>query len=160
MIIKKSTKKDIKEIAKLMLEEFRKSPFNEKANLNAVLKSLNFYFKIGRVYVAEDKREIVGVIVLKIEQYWEGSVIIIEDLAVKESYKKQGIGKNLIAKVEDYAKKNSIKRILFKTHKESPSIKFYKKFGYKQNKKVIDFEKKISNKNSSFSASYLLKTVS
>src|SRR3989338_2062943 len=118
MIIKKSTKKDIKEIAKLMLEEFRKSPFNEKANLNAVLKSLNFYFKIGRVYVAEDKREIVGVIVLKIEQY--------------------------------------IKRILFKTHKKSPSIKFYKKFGYKQNKKVIYFEKKISNKNSSFSASYLL----
>jgi len=66
-----------------------------------------------------------------------------EDLAVKEEYKEQGIGKNLITKIEDYAKQNKIKRILFKTHKKSSAVDFYKKLGYKQNKNILDFEKKI-----------------
>jgi len=50
-------------------------------------------------------------------------------LAIKEEYKKQGIGKSLMDKVENYAKKNNIKRILFKTHKKSLAIGFYKKMG-------------------------------
>ena len=39
-------KKDLKENAKLMIEELSKPPFNEKTNLKSVLKSLNFYFNI------------------------------------------------------------------------------------------------------------------
>ena len=126
-----------------MLEEFRKPPFNEKVSFYDVLKSLNFYFKIGKIFIAKDKENVVGLIVCKTEQYWEGPVIIIEDLAVKEEYKEQGIGKNLITKIEDYAKQNKIKRILFKTHKKSSAVDFYKKLGYKQNKNILDFEKKI-----------------
>jgi aminoglycoside 6'-N-acetyltransferase I len=143
MIIQRATKKDIEKIAKLMLEEFRKPPFNEKASFNDVLGCLNFYFKIGNVYVAINKREIIGVIIFKIEQYWEGQVIIIEDLAIKEEHKNQSIGKYLINTVEDYSKKNKIKRILFKTNKKSSSIKFYQKVGYKPNKNTINFEKKL-----------------
>ncbi len=143
MIIKKANTKEIKEIAKLMLREFKKPPFNEKASLGAVLKSLNFYFKIGKVHIAVIKQEIVGVLVFKIEQYWEGPVIIIEDLAVNEESKKQGIGKTLISYVETYAKKNKIKIIIFKTNKKFPGIGFYQKSGYKARKDIIDFEKKI-----------------
>lgn len=143
MIIQIATKKNIREIAKLMLEEFRKPPFNEKASLDSVLKSLSFYFKIGEVYTAINKKEIIGVVIFKIEQYWEGQIIIIEDLAVKEEYKKQNVGKTLMSKVEDYAKKNKIKRILFKTNKKSSAIKFYQKIGYKPKEDIIHFEKKI-----------------
>ncbi len=45
--------------------------------------------------------------------------------------------------VETYAKKNKLKRILFKTNKKFPAIKFYQKSGYKARKELIDFEKKI-----------------
>ena len=147
MHIKEADRKDVKEIAELMLEEFRKPPFNEKVSINAVWKSLNFYFKIGRVYISIVKEKIVGVLVLKIEQYWEGPVIIIEDLAVKKQFKKQGIGKMLMHYVESYAKKNKLKRILFHTHKKSPAVKFYQKIGYKSRKDIIDFEKKINKTN-------------
>ena len=143
MNIRSATKKDILEIAKLMLGEFKKPPFNEKTSINTVLKSLNFYFKIGQVYVAIVEKEIVGVLVFKIEQYWEGPVIIIEDLAVREQFKKQGIGKMLMERIESYAKKNKLKRILFKTHKKSPAVQFYHKIGYKPGKDIIHFEKKI-----------------
>jgi aminoglycoside 6'-N-acetyltransferase I len=143
MKVRKAARKDIKQIAELMLEEFRKPPFNERDSLKAVLKSLKFYFKIGKIYVATDGNGVIGVMVFKTEQYWEGPVIIIEDLAVKERFKRQGVGKLLLTEVESYARKNKLNKILFVTHRKSQGIKFYKKFGYHPKKDVVSFEKKI-----------------
>lgn len=142
MRIRKANKGNLKEIGKLMKKEFAKLPFNERASLNAVLKSLNFYCKLGRIYVAVEQK-IVGVVVFKKEQYWEGSVIIIEDLAVDEKFKKQGIGKNLVDYVESLAKKEKIKSICFKTHKKSKAVKFYQKYGYKLDKNAVFMRKEI-----------------
>lgn len=143
MKITKATKKDLKESGKLMLSEFSKPPFNEKGELEDVLKSLNFYFKIGEIYVATKSAELIGIIVFKIEQYWEGLVLIIEDLAVKEDFKKQGIGNSLMKFVENYAKKKNIKKILFETNKKSEAIKFYRKRGYSNYKNRISMGKNI-----------------
>ena len=143
MKIRKAKKEDLQEVGKLMLEEFSKPPFNEKVLFNNVLKSLSFYFNIGIIYILLEKNKIIGVVVFKIEQYWEGKVIIIEDLAVKEKYKRKGIGRLLINKVENYAKNNKIKYINFLTNKKSKSIKFYKKLGYKLLKNTVAFKKKI-----------------
>ena len=143
MKIQKATKKDLKETGELMIKEFSKSPFNEKAKLKDVLKSLEFYFKIGEIYIVTDKKEIAGVLVFKIEQYWEGNVLIIEDLAVSDKFKKQGVGKSLMNFAEDYAKERGIKRILFSTNQKSPSVDFYKKIGYKISKDRIEMSKKI-----------------
>lgn len=141
--IKKATRKDIKEIGKLMLEEFSKPPFNEKASLKDVIKSLDYYFNIGKVYYIEDNGKIIGVVNFCIEKYWEGPVIIIEDLVVKEEFKKQGIGKSLIDFVEDFAKKNKINAIYFSTNKKSAAVKFYQKLGYNIKKDMIFMGKKI-----------------
>ena len=142
MKIRKATKKDLQEIGKLMKEEFSKPPFKEKDPINSVLKSLNFYYKIGEIYIAKEK-EIVGVIVFKIEQHWEGKVIIIEDLAVKKEYQKRGVGKDLMKFVGEYAKNKKIKSILFTTHKESKAMKFYRSLGYKIEKNRINMSKKL-----------------
>ena len=141
MKIRKAIKKDLKEIGKLMKKEFSKPPFNERDSINNVLKSLNFYFKICKIYAAKVEKEIVGVIIFKTEQYWEGSVIIIEDLAIKEKFKKQNIGKELMKFVEKYAKKKKIKSILFATHKKSKAVKFYEKMNYKKEKNTIIMRK-------------------
>jgi len=143
MKIRKATKKDLKEIGKLMLEEFSKQPFNEKNKLDDVLKSLNFYFKIGKIYIAVNEEEIIGVLIFKIEQYWEGKVLIIEDLAVREDFKNQGVGKSLMEFILGFAKNKNIKRILFETNKKSPSVNFYKKIGYSKYKNRISMGKKI-----------------
>jgi len=141
--IKKATRKDIKEIGKLMLEEFSKPPFNERVSLNSVIKSLNYDFKIGKIYIAVESKEIIGVVNFCIEQYWEGSVIIIEDLAVKEEFKKKGIGKSLMEFVEEFARKNKIGAIYFSTNKKSKAVRFYEKLGYKVEKDTIFMGKKL-----------------
>src|SRR3989344_8293533 len=124
MTIRKATKNDVEEIAKLMLEEFSKPPFNEKTTINSVIKSLNFYFKIGKVFAAMEDKMIVGIVVFKVEQWWEGPVILIEDLAVKEDFKKQGTGKKLTDAVENYGKKMRVKAVSFATNKKSSAVKF------------------------------------
>jgi len=139
MKIRKATKKDIKPMGMLMLEEFSKKPYNEKAKLPAVMKSLTFYLTIGKAYVAVDK-EILGVIVFKKEQYWDGPVIIVEDLAVKEGYKGRGIGKMLLQKVE--SDKNAI-YIEFNTNKQAKAVRFYSKLGYKTKTNTILMSKKL-----------------
>ncbi len=143
IIIKHAKKKDITGIAKLMLEEFSKPPFKEKNTINSVIKSLNFYFKIGKAFIAIDNNKIIGVVVFKVEQWWEGPIVIIEDLAVKEDFKKQGIGKNLIDNVEHYAKKIKAKTVSFTTHKKSSAVKFYTKQGYKIEKNTLFMRKKV-----------------
>ena len=143
MKIRKATKKDLRKIAEIMRTEFAKPPFKEIESFSVVLKSLNFYFKIGNIYVAIMDKKIVGVVVFKIEQYWEGQVIIIEDLAVEEKFKKQEIGKRLMNYIESYAKKKKIKSICFSTHKKSSAVKFYQKQGYKLDKNTVFMRRKI-----------------
>lgn len=143
MKVRFATKKDIMTIATLMLEEFSKPPFKEKTSLHAVIKSLNFYFKIGKMFVAIADKKIVAAVVFKVEQWWEGSVILVEDLVVKEDFKKRKVGKRLMDIVETYAKRNNIKSISFSTHKKSSTIKFYKKYGYKIEKNNLFMRKKI-----------------
>jgi len=143
MKIRKATKKDLKEIGKLMLEEFSKPPFSEKSSIKSVLKSLNFFFKIGAIYLAEIKKEIAGAIVFKKEIFWEGEVYLIEDLAVKENFKGKGVGKKLMDFIESKAKKNKIKSIYFLTSKKSKAVEFYKNLGYKIGKNTISMGKKL-----------------
>jgi len=139
MRIKFATKKDIKEIGKLLLTEFSKPPFNEKSTLAGVIKSLQYYFKTGKVLVAVNEKEIIGVLVYKIEQWWEGPVLIIEDLAIK--HKRKGTGTKLIETLEKHAKKNNIKKITFKTHKKSKAVQFYKQLHYTIRKNSLEMEK-------------------
>ena len=141
MKIRKSTKKDLKEISNLMNEEFSKPPFNEKSNLKDILKSIRFFHKIGTIKIAIENKEIVGVIVFKQEQYWEGPSILIEDLAIRKNFQRKGIGKLLINDLEKDAKKKKISAIYFLTRKKSSAIKFYKKLGYKLRPNTVFFRK-------------------
>ena len=63
MKIRKATKKDLKEIAELMINEYSKPPFKENEPIKNVLKSLEFYYKKAKINVAEEDKKIKGVIV-------------------------------------------------------------------------------------------------
>jgi GNAT superfamily N-acetyltransferase len=143
MKIRKAKRKDLKEIGKLMLKELSKPPFNEKASMKEVTKSLEFYFKKAEIYISLEEGEITGVLVFQIEQWWEGKVAIVQDLVVKEESQNKGLGKEIINFLEDYCKKKEIKKIEFQTNKKSKAVKFYEKKGYKINKDRISMSKKV-----------------
>ena len=143
MKIRKVSKKDFKKIAELMLREFGKPPWKEKASLKKVLKTLSFYNKIGKIFVLICEGEIIGATIFKIEQYWEGPVIIIEDLVIDTKYQSKNYTLKLIKWIEEYAKKKNLKAIYFATHKKSPSLNKYIKKGYKGDNNTIFMFKKL-----------------
>ena len=143
MKIRKAGKKDLKEVAELMINEYSKPPFKENEPIKNVLKSLKFYYNKAKINIAEEDKKIIGVVVFQIEQWWEGQVIIIQDLAVNEKFQKKGVGKSLMKFVERYALNKNVKRIYFGTNKKSSAIKFYKKLGYKIVKGKISMSKKL-----------------
>ena len=142
MEIKKANKSNLKEITILMRKELSKQPFNERDSINSIMKSLSFYLKKAYVYFIADKK-IIGVVVFQIEQWWEGKVIIIQDLIIKEESNKMGLERKLMKFVEKYAKRVKAKRIYFETNKKSKAVKFYQELYYKINKNRISMSKKI-----------------
>ncbi len=143
MRIRKATRKDLLLIGKLMKAELSKTPFNEKDPIKNVVKSLDFYNKNAEIYLAIENKEIFGITIFQIEQWWEGPVIIIQDLVVKKEFQKHNIGKSLMNFIEKYAKKNKVKKIYFETNRKSSAISFYKKLGYNINKDRLSMSKKL-----------------
>ena len=146
MKIRKAGKKDLKEVAELMINEYSKPPFKENEPIKNVLKSLKFYYNKAKINIAEEDKKIIGVVVFQIEQWWEGSVIIIQALAVNEKFQKKGVGKLLMKFVERYALNKNVKRIYFGTNKKSSAIKFYKKLGYAIIKRRVSIQNRSSSR--------------
>lgn len=143
MKIRPASGKDKHKIAGLMLEEFSKPPFNEKAGRYQAVKSLEHYLRTGKAFVAEEKGQLAGVIVLKKERWWEGQVILIEDLAVSQAHKGKGTETKLLNKAEAHAKKAKASMIGFTTHRRSPSLKHYTRQGYRKEKDTIFMRKEL-----------------
>lgn len=142
MKIRKIKKAELKSVGKLMLKEFSRPPFNEDAGINDVFESLMFYYENAKIYVVEDS-EIMGAIVFQVERWWEGRVVVIQDLFAVKSLKGDIVDKYLMEFLEEYCCENNIVKICFETNKKSSSIKSYKKMGYKINKDRVSMEKKI-----------------
>lgn len=143
MLIKKAARKDLKNVGELMLKEFKKPPFNERVSIDAVLKSLDFYFKIGHILIAISENKIVGVIVFKFERFWEGKIMLIEDLVVLDKFRSKGVGSALLNKTESIARKNKIKSISIHTNRKSSAVGFYIKRGYRIQSNVVLLAKHI-----------------
>lgn len=138
MKIRNIKKSELRKLGEIMLKEFSAAPFNEVANIEDVVKSLNFYHKNANIFIMDDV-EIVGAIIFQIEQWWEGKVIVIQDLfSIKENAEE-----SFILFLEKYARERGIKKIAFTTNKKSPGIKLYGKLGYNLNKDRINMEKKL-----------------
>jgi hypothetical protein len=142
---------ELKEISQLMLKEFSKRPFKDNAGLNAVVKSVEFYFKVGKILVAEEcvsgnaamnNARIKGVVVFKVEQYWEGPVIIIEDIVVLE--KGKGVGSLLMKKVEEFGLAHKCVLITLNTYSKCPAREFYDKMGFRLRKEIVILDKRMN----------------
>ena len=134
MKIRKATKKDLKGIGKLIIEEFNKPPYHDGWTAKSAQKTLNNYFNIGYGLIAVENKEIVGAVIIRDDPYAKGLYIVIEELIVKSNVQGKGIGKKLIKEVEKIAKKKKAHSIYLYTHRKSGAFNFYKKLGYKESK--------------------------
>ncbi|MBM3232144.1 GNAT family N-acetyltransferase [Candidatus Pacearchaeota archaeon] len=141
--IRKYSNKDFSEVFKIIKQEYGKEPYNEKWTRNNALKTLNHYSKVGKIYVAEIGKKVVGFLVLHKEFYNTGAQLDLKEIAVNSRFQGQGVGKALIKKAEEFAIKNKIKQIYLTTHLDAPAYLFYVKHGFIPAKKTVFFRKEL-----------------
>jgi diamine N-acetyltransferase len=80
---------------------------------------------------AEGGREIVGFATFFVAYYsWTGKAIYLDDLYVRESSRKYGIGKKLLFSVIDFSKENGCKTVRWLVSRwNENAIEFYKSIG-------------------------------
>lgn len=127
---REATEKDFPAILSLIKElaTFEKS---QKKVTNTV-KQMKKECDLFGCFVAEtEEKKIVGIAIYFFAYYtWIGKSLYLDDLVVKESFRRKGIGTQLLKKIFDVAKKESCKRVRWQVlNWNQPAINLYKKIG-------------------------------
>ncbi len=141
MKIRKAKKEDFKDIAKILIKESSKKPYDDKYDLKSALKEIRDLSKKD-LYVYEDEKEIVGFIASSITLE-DKKKAYVDELWLKPKFQKRGIGKKLMNLVENKYKKKGVKKIRLATRRKAGAFKFYKKLKYKERKDFVFMEKKL-----------------
>lgn len=87
------------------------------------------------IMVAECEDQIIGMCTaqLLITTAEGGKAALIEDVVVHQDYRKQGIGRSLLAQIEAWAYQHDAKRLeLLADLKNTPALEYYKRLHWKQ----------------------------
>jgi len=128
--IRKAKEEDFPAILSLikMLAEFEKAP-EKVTNSVEQMKQEKEHFQC---FIAEtDTGEIVGMALFYFVYYtWVGKSLYLDDIYVKESFRKQKIGTDLLRKVFEIARAENCKRVRWQVlNWNKPAIEMYKKCG-------------------------------
>lgn len=90
------------------------------------------------MYVAEVENKVVGYITA----FRSDDYLFLPFAAVDKKYRRKGIAKQLLEKVEQVARKEKRKYILFTAYESNKPIhKFARKLGYKSSRKLVQYYK-------------------
>ena len=131
MEIRKISKSDLEELAKLMVDVYNAPPWNNKWTVETALESLtdlsdfpNFF---GNVLV--DGNKIIGAIIGHIRRYGSESTFYIDEFFISEEYRGTGLAKNLYQTSIKELQERGISGAFFTTLKNSRAYNFYVKQG-------------------------------
>jgi len=106
---------------------FQRTP--EKVTVT--LEQMKIDKDLFQCYIAEVNNEIVGFASFYFAYYsWSGKALYLDDLYVKDAFRKSGIGKKLLETVINLAKAEQCKKVRWQVSKwNHNAIEFYKKMG-------------------------------
>ena len=128
--IRKAGERDFPFIFEMMKEfaVFQKTPEKVFITLDQMIRDRDIF----NCLVAEvSNKEIVGFATFFFTYYsWTGKGLYLDDLYIKDRFRKQSIGKKLLYAVIDLAKKEQCKRVRWLVSGwNAEAIEFYKKMG-------------------------------
>ncbi len=133
VLIRKSQPEDVKEILNLIKElaAFEEEPDAVLISESDIIEQAFSENPLIYIFVAEWNEEILGIAVYFYSfSTWKGKSIHLEDLIVKEVYRKNGIGKKLMFEVLKVAKEEKVGRMDWEVLDwNQGAIQFYKKLG-------------------------------
>lgn len=128
--IRIATEDDFPSILLLIKElaAFEKAPEKVTNSVEQMKKEKELF----RCFVAEtESKEIVGMALYFFAYYtWVGKSLYLDDIYVKESFRKQKIGTALLRKIFNVAREEGCRRVRWQVlHWNQPAIQMYKKCG-------------------------------
>ena len=152
MDIRQANKNDITqmvplldEVSKLHIEKrpdvFKTRAYEEiKSNLEEMIQD-----ETNIILIAEDKQIVVGVIICKIREINNHTnlkntkVLWINEICVKQEYRRNGIGRSLIEKAKEIAKANNCLRLELNCWElNGEAMKFYENQGLTTQRRVME----------------------
>ncbi len=139
--IRKAKKGDLKKIAELFRIESAKKPYFEKYTIHTAIKEISVYLH-NELYVAFEGEELVGFLasLMAIDDNKRAHV---KELWVKSDCHGRSIGRSLVRYIENFYQRKGVKYVALTTMKTAGAFKFYKKIGYRENKKFVSMGKKL-----------------
>lgn len=129
IIIRRAQEQDFSEIIVLIKEFalFQQTPERVTITLDQMLKEQAFF----QCFVAEIDHKIVAFASFFFTYYsWTGKALYLDDLYVKEAFRKLGIGKKLLYAIIDLAKVQQCKKVRWQVSSwNTNAMDFYKKIG-------------------------------
>ncbi len=123
------------------LDNSQRAPFKKiKKDVNSIVKKFFLSAILSKnqiIFVAENKKQIIGFIVVSIRsapQIFENKTeAVISDLFVKKEFRKMGVAKNLIKKAKQFAKKQNCPYVRLNVYYSNKlAQKVYDKLGFKK----------------------------
>jgi len=143
ILLKKSKKSELKVISKLYMDEFSKTPYNEKWTYKKAYERINFYFKYDDLYSIFLDRRLIGFASVNSRFMCLGEVAYGEEMAIVEKFQGRGIGKKVMKQIFEIYKKKGFKKFLCLVNKKGNSIRMFKKLNVTASKLDILLEKKL-----------------
>ncbi len=115
-------------------EDFVFNDEKQRSGLNLMVNSGK-----DRIFVAEYRNEVIGMcsVQLLISTAEGGFVGLLEDMVVKKAHKGKGVGRKLIAKVEQWSVEQGLTRLqLLGDRNNAPALAFYEKCGWSETKLI------------------------
>lgn len=131
MEIRKISKSDLGELAKLMVDVYNAPPWNDKWTVETALESLNDILDFPKFFgnVIVDGNKIIGGIIGHIRRYASESTFYIDELFISEKYRGTGLAKELYQTSIKELQQRGISGAFFTTLKNSRAYNFYLKQG-------------------------------
>jgi len=104
-----------------------------KHTFSEALKNKDFI----KLFLIEYENKIIGFANLMIifSVWAHGKAIIIDDLFIREAYRRKGIGREVLEYIEQYAKENGYNRLQFQSELTNhTALEFYTSIGYSSTK--------------------------
>jgi len=129
VIIRRANEEDFPEIVTLIKEFsiFQGTPEKVMITVDQMREDKHLF----QCLVAEENKEIVGFATYFFAYYsWTGKALYLDDLYVKEAFRKQGIGRRLLSEVIDLANRQDCKKVRWQVSKWNlNAIEFYNSIG-------------------------------
>lgn len=131
MEIRKISKSDLGELAKLMVDVYNAPPWNDKWTVETALESLNDISEFPKFFgnVIVDGNKIIGGIIGHIRRYASESTFYIDEFFIAEKYRGTGLAKKLYQTSIKELQQRGVSGAFFTTLKNSRAYNFYLKQG-------------------------------